>query len=997
MLRKLAAAIAIAGSVTGTLGASAAYGLGLGDIRLNSALNQPLDAEIELVQVRELTQGEVLPSMATREDFERAGVERPYFLSELRFRTIKREDGTAYVRVTSRKPVVEPYLNFLMEVHWPDGRLLREYTLLLDPPSFSNEVVAASSTPKAINVPKPAPAPPPAPVKPFKRPVVTAPVSRNSAPTSPNRGRSSETYRVKQGDTLWEVALRTRPGRDVTPVRMMAALQSENPSAFINGNINLLKQGSLLSIPDRAAIDALDGVAANRTVAEQNRQWQQSSGRVQVDATRKTEVVETARGTIEQDRLNIVTTGVQNSAKDASDQGGGSHAAGTRALESAISVNQEQLDTLSRENTDLKGRLRELEEQIQSLETLVVLKSDELTAAQLLDQQVQAAQQQATVQPEPEEEIDYNYYEVEELDTSASENTASAGGASPASSQVDPIESAFGGAPAAEPDLMSPEGLMNFAMKNQVYLVAGGGSLVLILAIVALLARRRRQQAEEDEEDVIDESSSDDLEDLPEVEDLFAPQESEGNEESAKESDVTSDLDIDKELFDEPATDQAQSADPLGEADIYIAYGRLEQATELLSTAISESPERADLRIKLMEVMADSQNVQGFLAQEKALENLGSSEGLNRASELRTRFPAGAFDSTDSELEPAQTIAESVAAEEPIQAQKTEEVASADDFDLDLGGEEFDTGLEFDLDDFDGATDAEQKPESVGNNESEQVSELVAEVEATPEEGADESGLEDFDLDFESLESDEIQEVAEKQEELPELQDLELDAGLDFEVSEPEAVETPATAESEPAFEIDDELSIDGITLEETSVDEAEVTAAQPAENLDFDTELEQLDAELADLSADFDLDDAAVKEGMAPETISGAPEQASQPDALTVEQENETAAVAVASETEAKEEPAVNQTTADAVSEQLDAALAGITDSDAAGDLGQMEDEFSFLDDTDETATKLDLARAYMEMGDEEGAKDILDEVVREGSDVQQQEAKGLIEKISG
>jgi len=129
-VRKLVLAIAAASALSSGM----AHALGLGEVTLQSSLNQPLVAEIELLEVRDLAPNEVIPSLASPEDFVKAGVDRQYFLTDLKFTPVLKPNGKSVIRVTSSKAVREPYLNFLVEVLWPNGRLLREYTLLLDPP-----------------------------------------------------------------------------------------------------------------------------------------------------------------------------------------------------------------------------------------------------------------------------------------------------------------------------------------------------------------------------------------------------------------------------------------------------------------------------------------------------------------------------------------------------------------------------------------------------------------------------------------------------------------------------------------------------------------------------------------------------------------------------------------------------------------------------------------------------------------------------------------------
>lgn len=111
-----------------------AMALGLGDIEINSSLNQPLDAEVKLLSVKPGEADDLLVSLASNAAFLRAGIDRPFFLTKLRFTVETKSDGAKVIRVSSKKPVVEPFLNFLIEVDWPRGRLLREYTVLLDPP-----------------------------------------------------------------------------------------------------------------------------------------------------------------------------------------------------------------------------------------------------------------------------------------------------------------------------------------------------------------------------------------------------------------------------------------------------------------------------------------------------------------------------------------------------------------------------------------------------------------------------------------------------------------------------------------------------------------------------------------------------------------------------------------------------------------------------------------------------------------------------------------------
>ena len=133
-LHKLVVAIS---ALAGGIATVNSHALGLGDVKLHTALNQPLVAEIELMQVEDLTRSEILSNLASKSDFALAGVERPQVLNGLQFKTEVSPNGKGVIKITSKDPIQEPFLNFLVEVHWPNGRLLKEYTLLLDPPVAS--------------------------------------------------------------------------------------------------------------------------------------------------------------------------------------------------------------------------------------------------------------------------------------------------------------------------------------------------------------------------------------------------------------------------------------------------------------------------------------------------------------------------------------------------------------------------------------------------------------------------------------------------------------------------------------------------------------------------------------------------------------------------------------------------------------------------------------------------------------------------------------------
>lgn len=209
--------------------------LGLGEISLHSALNQPLDAQIELLEVGDLDNSEVKVSLASADTFERADVDRFIFLNDLRFSPVIRGSGS-HIRVVSNKPVLEPYLNFIVEVARPTGKLLREYTLLLDPPGSAAYTASA------------------APVSPARAiPVATTsqvPVQPKPAPAATQGKR----YQVARGDSLWLIADRLSAGSGMTQQQVLDGIQALNAQTFPGGDINRLHVGQSLLLPDEIAV-----------------------------------------------------------------------------------------------------------------------------------------------------------------------------------------------------------------------------------------------------------------------------------------------------------------------------------------------------------------------------------------------------------------------------------------------------------------------------------------------------------------------------------------------------------------------------------------------------------------------------------------------------------------------------------------------------------------------------------------------------------------------
>ncbi len=225
-----------------------ASALGLGDITLHSALNQPLNARIALIETNGLSSEDLVVKLASPEAFAKAGIERAFFLNDLRFSPVIRGNGS-FIQVVSAKPVIEPYLSFVVQVAQPNGDLLHEYTLLLDPPTSPQGLAATRSRQEQA-----------------RAQATAAPASR--LPVAPPPAVQGKQYTVARGDTLSGIARRLQgPGSKVSAAQLTDGIQALNPLAFPNGAGSGLKAGQTLLVPDSAVLPDVPGSAPESQAA----------------------------------------------------------------------------------------------------------------------------------------------------------------------------------------------------------------------------------------------------------------------------------------------------------------------------------------------------------------------------------------------------------------------------------------------------------------------------------------------------------------------------------------------------------------------------------------------------------------------------------------------------------------------------------------------------------------------------------------------------------
>nr|WP_090901577.1 FimV/HubP family polar landmark protein [Azotobacter beijerinckii] len=954
-VRKLALAIAAASA----LSSGAAHALGLGEVTLRSTLNQPLDAEIELLEARDIGSEELAPALASPEEFNKAGVDRQYFLSDLKFTPIIKPNGKSIIRVTSSKPVREPYLNFLVEVLWPSGRLLREYTLLLDPPLYSSQTAMSAAqkplTEQRVDAIPRAPAASPRPIPP--------------RPEASGRSTAKE-YRTTARDTLWTVAERVRTSGTVH--QTMLAIQDLNPNAFLDGNINRLLSGQVLRLPDEQQIRRRSESQALADVAAQNSAWRERRARPavastrQLDATRRSDADAVPARVETGDNLRLVAVD-SGKAVAGSDKGGDGKASADK-----LALAKENLDATQRENTELKGRMDDLQGQLDKLQRLISLKDEQLAKLQTslaqpgkvagvaagsaasippvvpgVPEPAAVAQPvAATVAPAPAPAAagvapaaptvppaaPPETPSVQSAVAAASVQPAAAAEA-PAQPVAEPVATA---APATQPVPSKPEpapakpavskpvrpavepepvGLVDSILGSPLLLPSLGGSVAAAL-LLGLLAARRRAAKQTDLE-------KDDESDAPEV-------------------DARPDTGLLRAAIDVSQADEGARTEPgwdaLVEAEDHLAHGRLNQAAELLQAACKAEPKRSDLRLKLMEVQAELGDREGFAREERVLRETAGAQ-QPQVDHLKMKYPAMAGFAAAALAGGALAVGLGALEEEETPSAATQEFEPSSplsEADIDLSLDDLEAELERDL-------------QGVGQDDpSLSLDDLALDESSQPTMSALEPLAEDFSFDLELPEETDSFDLEDDLKGLA----LDLEAPVepisagdkDFLGLDLDALDAPAVTRSEAA-------SSEEALLEEGLFDSFDLAA-----NADVSDASEPLAPSLELPPADK-LEEKAEADGFM-----------SQLDELDVELEQ--LAAGLGGEV-GEGKPAMHSL------EALDALEEG--------------EDFDFLADADEIATKLDLARAYIEMGDSEGARDILDEVLSEGNEAQRQEAREM------
>lgn len=598
--------LALIGLLT-PLGASA---LGIGEIRAQSSLNQVLRAEIPLVLSGNDRLENIRIRLASPEAFEQAGVERQHGLTQLRFKPLARPDGRHVIQVSSRDAITDPFLDFLVEVESPQGTVLREFTLLLDPSRGGTsrtqppDVPAYPSRPAYSDEPAPryraasAPYPEPASEPTARDTDVGASHSRPVA-LGPEQ-LSGRTYGpVGRRENLIDVANRVERPAQVTPEQMALGLYLANPMAFAR-NINGLKAGSVLRIPNDTYLSNISQEEAQAALARRAGNYRRPA----------------YAGHVPPAMSEMSGAGPGEETSSATNQGLAAKTPPGVVSEVAAQVT----DALKKENEALQVRLAQLEQRLNEAQRLLKLKDAELATLQSHQASLareSAAKQEPAALPEPAPTVTQPAVAAAPRPPMASTPPVEQPHvpATPAT-RPEPNQSQAPKPPAAAPKPVSPPPA---AVSKPVapvadmptedlpipmnYWLASGG--LVLLGLSALLYRLRRKPGEPDTEA----SKPDRLK--PQTAEAVAP----AAGPKPAESSVSGMAEV-----TEIHPDQL---DPAWEADVYLRYGRYPQAEALVRASLKKEPDREDLKLKLCEILHLSHQKEAFSAYVRELQATG--------------------------------------------------------------------------------------------------------------------------------------------------------------------------------------------------------------------------------------------------------------------------------------------------------------------------------------------------------------------------------------
>ena len=985
-LKTLTSAVACA-----VLLSPAAHAAGLGKLTVLSSLGQPLRAEIELTSVSNEEAAALVAKLAPADAFKAANIDFNPTLLSLHF-TVEQRGGRQFIRIASSQPVNEPFVDMLLELNWNSGRLVREYTFLLDPAEMRQnqpaQVAAPADAPvRAASAAKPAAITPggvstaavaaPTGAKPGRGGKNAPAAEKQAAADKPVADKADKAekapkgeagdYKVKSGDNLGRIAGQLKP-TEVSLDVMLVALYRANPDAFVGNNMNRLRSGQILTVPDAAALGATAPAEAKGVVVAHAADFaayrNKLAGQVAVAAPSKSsEASQSAAGKITAKVAERATPA--NESKDQlklSKATGGASNAGATANASV-----EEKIAKEKQVAEAASRVKELEKNVNDLENLMAVKNKTLAgqkkpaASAAASAPAPAAVPAPAPAPTPAPVATPAPAVTPPPAAPAPEAAAPAAPAAPVVAEAPPAEPAPPPKPkpvVAKPLPVVAPSMMDTLSENITTIAIALG--VLLAGAGALIVSRRRKNAlPTGDTSILGDPGT-------QAHSLFA--------ETGGQS-----VDTNNSVFNSNFTPSASQldtneVDPVAEADVYIAYGRDAQAEEILKEALRTHPDRHPVRLKLLEIYAARKDSRSFEIQAGELYSMTKGSGNEWAQAAALGLTVDALNplyaNSATTISPEVRLGKGGASDFNTAAPTVGSApASVLDFDLSQGGADAD---HFALDDFVAPADlvpqhtAVPSPAPVVHAAPAAAAPAAAAPAPVTAVLAEENFL-DFDLgglnDEHAAPAKPVAE-APKPAAAPAADPLDMAFDLPFESAAPAAPSAPSAkaVESDAGMDFNLDLPSEHVAPKAAPADDLDLMSfdlpEEPAHSVVVESELS---------ADDFFAKTATPAPASEPVHVAPAPAAAPEFDLSAIDLDLEMA------EAQSHLSPAP----APAPAPVHAAAAAGVDDPLSAIHM--------------EMDTKLDLAIAYQEIGDKEGARELIDEVVKGGSDAQVAKAHSM------
>jgi len=990
---------------------SAAFALGLGDIRLLSPLNAPLDAEVELVDVAPDEVNTLQAQLASRETFARYGLEWPAYLAGVQVHVVHSPNGREMLKLKSTEAISEPFMTVLLEVSWSRGHLVREYTMMLDPPVYTPGQSAVASAPVTAPatgvgtregaIARSADAPPvAAPAAPQPdAPAEAAPAAPRGAPPASSDSTAGSMHVVQRGETLTAIAsdAASASANSARTHSWMLAIYQANPRAF-DRNMNVMRSGAVMRIPGEAQATAVSAAEAAAEIRRQYAAWRSSSG------------APTASSGEQAGRLKLVTP---------------SESASVGATPGASS---------GAEVSRLQGQVHDLEGQLAESKRLLELKNAELARLQ----SELAAKRAAAAAPPPPPVAQVPPPAVtqaapppppapitEEKPPEATAPPEAAAPPAPTPAPPAPTPAPTPAPQSAKPAPVPPESAAGESLLDTLegyWWEIALAMLVVVGVIAARFVRAQRAAQFDDSLGRLAVAGAEAVEASPPSRGFasggFAsgeppmratepasrepgfvveesgtherPRLSLGAAEAAQARHVTADETISSET-----AINLDQGDPLAEADFHMAYGLYDQAADLIRIAIGREPARRDLRLKLLEVFFVWGNKEQFLQTAREL------------ADSRDEAAPG-------EWEKILIMGKQLAPEDPLfSGTGAVSGAMAGGVDLDLEGGQ--SRVDFDLlgepgtadgqgtvdldigaamgDQADSPTNVTDRNAALGGlgatgTTRQMTARLRQDLTTTTEVDAPTVEQPAFTQDQPTIRQ-KVETALKSTEQTAELalDDLGLDVG------QVDTVEQPGLAAAAGA-EAEGPTLVAGLDDRSRKVmDDAQRRAKRDEHGQTGAWQFDQDELEAALTQTSLALQDASATSRLAALGAHSVD--------VDIGEASSTHPSLHGGGVDLDVGDATGSHAANGGHIDVDVGTASVPDTAFAATQRLSSEDLALPDlepvTMSEVGTKLDLARAYMDMGDPDGARNILEEVLAEGSAAQKQEAQRLMESLPG